>query len=103
MKKDYNHVTAMETIMVHQEKLVKKSEEFLKEVEDGEKDYITLMNYYYSEQRMRDLEDEEHHLIPEEIHRGVLSEDELYNLFADTRSMAIHMMETALAILKMNE
>lgn len=102
MKKNYEHITKMENIMVRQETAVKKLEAVLDELDSQQKDYEALNAYYYSEQRSRDLEDEEKHLIPEDMHRGVLSEDEVYNLFLDSHDMALHMIETALKILKTN-
>ena len=102
MAKNYEHITKMENIMVRQEKSVEKLESLLDELDGQQKDYEALIAYYYSDQRNQDLEDEEKHLIPEELHRGVLSEDEIYNLMIEHREAALHMMETALTILKTN-
>ena len=102
MEKNYNHITKIEQIMVHQENTVKKLEEILAELDAQQKDYTALTSYYYSDQRARDLEDEENHLLPETLKRGVLSEDEVYNLFLDTHDAALHMIETALNLLKTN-
>ena len=102
MKKDYSHITQMENIMIRQEKNVEKLGSILEELDGCQKDYEALTAYYYSEQRERDLEDEENHRIPNDLKRGVLSEDEVYNLFLDTHDAAIHMMETALRLLKTN-
>lgn len=100
MKKDYSHIEKMENIMVSQENTIKKLQEVLDNLDRGIKDYKALNKYYYSEKREEDLKDEENHLIPEEMHRGVLSEDEVYNLFLDTHDAALHMIETALKLLK---
>lgn len=102
MKKKYEHITKMENIMVRQEEAVRKLEEILKEIDSCQKDYEKLNEYYYSEQRFQDIEDEENHLLPEDLKRGVLSEDEVYNLFLDTREAALHMMEAAVKILRTN-
>lgn len=102
MEKSYEHITRMENIMVQQEAVVRKLEAILEELDAGQKDYEALWDYYYSDQRNQDLEDEENHRIPEDLHRGVLSEDEVYNLFLEYRDAALHMMETALRILKTN-
>ena len=102
MEQDYSHITKMENIMVRQENAVEKLEAVLKELDEGQADYEALTAYYYSDQRFRDLEDEENHKIPEDLHRGVLSEDEVYNLFLDTHDAALHMIETALKILRTN-
>ena len=88
--------------MVRQEQTVRKLTDVLADLNAQQEDYEALSRYFYSEQRVRDLEDEEQHLIPEELHRGVLSEDEVYNLFLDTHDAALQMIETALALLKTN-
>lgn len=102
MEKNYQHITEMENIMVRQEATVRKLEAVLEELDAQQKDYEALSAYFYSDEREQDLEDEENHLIPEDLHRGVLSEDEVYNLFLDSRDAALHMMEAALKILKTN-
>ena len=102
MEKNYEHITRMENIMVKQENVISKLETVLEELDAAQKDYEALWDYYYSDQRNQDLEDEENHRIPENLKRGVLSEDEVYNLFLDTRDAALHMMEAGLKILKTN-
>ncbi|MGI5977054.1 MAG: DUF4298 domain-containing protein [Candidatus Limivicinus sp.] len=102
MDKKYEHITRMENIMTRQENTVKKLEAVLEELDSQQADYEALTEYYYSDRRMQDLEDEERHLIPEDLRRGVLSEDEVYNLFLDSHDAAIHMLETALKLLKTN-
>ena len=102
MKDKYKHITKMENIMVKQEENINELAKLLKEINENQNDYKKLYDYYYSKQREKDLEDEEKHLIPETLNRGVLSEDEVYNLFLDTRSTALEMIETALKLLKLN-
>lgn len=102
MKDKYEHIAKMEKIMVNEEKNIKELEEILTKIDRESKEYKALINYYYSKQRSKDLEDEEKHLIPETLPRGVLSEDEVYNLFLDTHDLALHMIETALHLLKLN-
>ena len=98
----YEHITEMENIMVRQEGTLKKLEAVLSELDAQQEDYEKLLAYYYSDRRNQDLEDEENHRIPEDLHRGVLSEDEIYNLMLDSRDAALHMLETAVKILKTN-
>ena len=100
MGKNYDHITKMENIMVRQENTIKELENILKDLDAQQKDYAALSTYYYSDQRAQDLEDDENHLLPETLKRGVLSEDEVYNLFGDTHDAALHMIETALKLLK---
>ena len=98
--KNYEHITEMENIMVQQENTLKELETVLEKLDTQQDSYEKLIAYYYSEQRSQDLEDEEKHLIPEDLKRGVLSEDEIYNLLIDMREAALHMAETALKVLK---
>ena len=88
--------------MVMQENLLKQLEEVLDAFENSQQDYQELLKYYYSNQRFLDLEADENNLIPDEIARGVLSEDGIYNLSLDTQNMAIRMMEVAVKVLKTN-
>ena len=99
---EYKHIEKMEDIMVKQENLLKQLEEVLDAFENNQQDYKELMEYYYSDQRFLDLEADENNLIPEELDRGVLSEDGIYNLSLDTQNMAIRMMEVAVKVLKTN-
>ena len=102
MERDYSHITRMENIMVRQERTIRELESVLEKLDHQQADYEALSTYYFSDTRERDLEDEEKHRIPEDLARGVLSEDEVWNLFQDTREAALHMAETALKILKTN-
>lgn len=100
MTKDYTHITVMENIMVQQQENLQKLNNILQEVENNQEDYQKLLAYYYSEQRNQDLLDDEHNLIPQNLHRGVLSEDEIFDLIGDYRQVAIRMLEVATSILK---
>ena len=100
MKNEYEHIIKMENIMVEQEKIVKENEIKLNEINNKLSEFDKLYEYYYSEQRSVDLDDDENHLIPGDINRGVLSEDEIYNLILDYKSLALNMIETGLDILK---
>ena len=101
MEKNYEHITEMENIMTHQEDTIQSLEDFLNTLDTQMDDYKKLVVYYYSQQRDQDLDDDAKHLIPEDLKRGVLSEDGVYNMFLDTHDVAIHMMETALKLLKL--
>ena len=100
MKDNFTNITRMENTMIRQENTIRDLEEILKKLDGLQADYEALTAYYYSEQRARDLE--EKNLIPDEPRRGVLSEDELYNLFLDTHDTALHMLETAVKLLTTN-
>lgn len=98
--KDYSHITKMENILNNQEKLVSDLNVILDLVEKNKSEYDELVRYYYSDRRYEDLEDDSNGLIPKDMKRGVLSEDEIYNLMVDYHSTGIRLMEIALKILK---
>lgn len=98
--KDYSHITKMENILNNQEKLVSDLNVILDLVEKNKSEYDELVKYYYSDRRYEDLEDDSNGLIPKDLKRGVLSEDEIYNLMADYHSTGIRLIEIALKILK---
>lgn len=94
----YAHITKMESIMVQQNETLKELNRLLDSLDTQA--YAQLMEYYYSPQRTQDLEDDSNHLIPEDLHRGVLSEDELFDLMGDYRDTAIRMLELAVKMIK---
>ena len=96
----YAHITKMEDIMVQQSKMLKGMNQLSDKIEAHRNEYRELIAYYYSTQREQDLEDDSNHLIPETLHRGVLSEDEIFNLMEGYRETAIRMLEIAVQMLK---
>ena len=48
---------------------------------------IGLFNYYYGPVWMKDYQDDQNHLIPEDMKRGVLSEDAIDDLFLDHQEL----------------
>lgn len=96
----YAHITKMENIMVQQNQQLKEMNQLLDTFDAQHEEYRELLTYYYSEQRRQDLDDDSNHLIPESIHRGVLSEDEIYELIGEYRDTAIRMLEIAVRMIK---
>lgn len=96
----YRHITKMEDIKNEHIQLMEELNALLDKIEVRKDDYQSLIAYYYSEQRNQDLEDDENHLIPETLRRGVLSEDEIFDLMGDYYNAAIRMMEIGLDIIK---
>lgn len=96
----YTHIAHMEQILVQQEELLRNMNQLLGSIEQNRDAYRELLNYYYSEQRAQDLEDDSAHLIPDEMPRGVLTEDGIFDLVGDYRDTAIRMLETAVQMLK---
>lgn len=98
--KDYGHIEKMENCRVQHGEMLRELERLLEKLEAHQEDYEALIEYYYSEQRAQDLRDDEAGLIPSTMKRGVLSEDEIYDLMGEERDAAIHMMEVALRMIK---
>lgn len=100
MNKLYEHVDRMSNLMAKRRKLIEDMEVLLNEMDLQQKDFETLNEYFGSEQRMKDIEEDEKGNIPTSLNRGALSEDELYDIICDNRDLMIHMMEIALKGLK---
>lgn len=60
----------------------------------------TLHAYYGSDDWRKDLEDDEAGRLPKDLKRGVLSEDGIWNVLADSRQLNIQMLETVTEVLK---
>lgn len=99
MKKNIERINEMEKILNKQEKFVKEMEEILKKYEMNFKDFVKLRTYYYSDEYEEDLKlDEEGKL--DDIDRGVLSEDSIYDLMSDYFSTGLRMIELGTDTLK---
>ena len=61
-------------------------------------DLIAISDYYESEDWKRDFADDEAGRLPDNLKRGVLSEDGLWNLLADNRELLERMKWTTAAI-----
>ncbi len=96
----YEHISKMEAIMNDHAKLLEQLGDLLDLLEAREEDHHALIDYYYSDQRSQDLEDDRKGLIPQTLRRGVLSEDEIYDLLGEDYTTGIRMMELALKLIK---
>ena len=96
----YEHITEMENKMVQLEGLVRELEAVLDRADAAEEDYAALVSYYYSEQRSQDLADDENGRIPQDLHRGVLSEDEIFDLMGDHRELGLRMIQMGLNMVR---
>lgn len=55
--------------------------------------YRKLSDYYGSSLWMQDLEDDEAGILPHDLKRGVLSEDEVYDLLTEHRAVMVQMLK----------
>lgn len=96
----YKHIERFEKIRVEQEELLNDLNECLTKLENTKEEYKALIEYYYSAIRIQDLEDDANNLIPQDLKRGVLSEDEIYNLMTEYHQISIRLLEMVLSIQK---
>ena len=96
----YEHITKMEEIMDTEAEKLAQLNALLDYFTQNADRYQSLVNYYYSDQRSQDLEDDAAGRIPQTLKRGVLSEDGIWNLMGEHYDTAMQMMETGLAMLK---
>ncbi len=98
--KHYEHISKMETIMNDHSRMLAQLNDLLDRLEAHQQERQELIAYYYSDQRRQDLEDDNQDLIPKTMHRGVLSEDEIYNLMSEDYETGIRMIELALKFIR---
>ena len=77
-------------------------EKAFSEYEAVQKDYRRLCGYYSSIRWMEDLEADEAGKLPENLKRGVLSEDAVYDLITDSHDLAVRMLKTISAAMECN-
>ncbi|MDJ1648981.1 DUF4298 domain-containing protein [Mycoplasma phocimorsus] len=88
----------MEDILERNIKVNEQLEELLLEIKN-DKDFKTLLEYYYSNERKQHLEIDKTHQL-DHIRRGILSEDGIWNVIAQRTELAFLMLEIAQKILK---
>ena len=82
MTKTIDSVTKMENILDDLIIVVEKSDKAMNELADCLKNLNTLKKYYQS-QYMKDVMADKRHEIPQDLKRGVLSEDAVETLLID--------------------
>lgn len=89
-----NRVKKMEKILNRQLYLTDQLTTLLTEVEDSQDDFNALLTYYQSQTYMEDLSlEEKGHF--NDLPRGILSEDGIYNLLFDRRELADKLYKVA--------
>ncbi len=78
--KQIKRITKMEKILDTGNALAQSVLQALSEFEENIPEYNLLVSYYESNKWRKDFEDDEKGLLPEDLKRGVLSEDGIYNL-----------------------
>ena len=98
--KNTDNIEKMEKILNDTASLMDDADRLMDRLEENLDSYKELSDYYCSDERMKDLEDDEKGLIPDNINRGVLDEDSIWNLGIEYREAAMRMMEIGLRMLR---
>ncbi|MCR5809213.1 MAG: DUF4298 domain-containing protein [Clostridiales bacterium] len=88
-------IKKMEECLNVSEKALDRATEALDELEKSMKAFDKLSKYYGSTLWMSDFEADEAGKLPEDLKRGVLSEDAAYNVIVGYRDMTVRMMRIA--------
>lgn len=80
-------IKQMERRMNRASKAIKKLSEALDKYKEVQKDIVALSNYYGSDDWRQDFLDDESGRLPQDMKRGVLSEDGIWNLLSDDKEL----------------
>ncbi len=81
--KQIERIEKMEKLMDESVLAIRELEKSLNRFSRSQKKIDELADYYFSKDWTKDFEDDEKGRFPEELKRGVLSEDGIYNLLSD--------------------
>ena len=90
-EKQIERIAQMEQRLDASEEVLRKLTDALDAYEQNQKELKKLMDYYGSSRWMKDFQDDEAGKLPKDLKRGVLSEDELYDLIFDHRDAVLTM------------
>ena len=88
-----DRITEMEKILQEAKPALRDLRIAFENYRDIEEDIRRLQEYYESEDWQKDFESDEEGLFPDELERGVLSEDEIYDLLEDEHDLIAEMKE----------
>lgn len=89
--KQTERITRMENYLNESEEAVRALSEALERYEAIQPSLKKLSDYYGSTLWVKDYEDDEAGKLPEDLKRGVLSEDLVYNLLTDHHELILRM------------
>lgn len=87
----------MENILNHTDNLISDMEKLLEKWEENHLRFSELMHYYGSENWHKDREDDDLKIIPQDLPRGVLSEDAVHDTFGRRKEILVKMIKIGVA------
>ena len=93
-------VTAMEAYLDEAAAAISGLEQALAAYVAVQDKVVELGEYYAGEDWRQDFEADEAGLLPNDLKRGVLSEDALFDLLEDNRNLALELIEAATGVLR---
>lgn len=93
-------IQEMERLLDEATAAVGQMEEALERYEAAQEAVERLAGYLDSEDWRRDFADDEKGLLPQDLKRGVLSEDGIWNLLEDNRELSLRMKDLSNKLLK---
>ena len=97
MEERINKISEMESILNHTDNLISEMEKLLEKWEENHLKFSELMHYYGSEERQKDLVDDRLKIIPQDLPRGVLSEDAIFDTFGKRKETLVKMIKIGVA------
>lgn len=86
-------IKKMEEYLDISEKAIEEFSLSFEKYEAAQKALKELSDYYGSSEWMRDYEDDEAGRLPDDLKRGVLSEDAVYNMLTKNHEIIVRMMK----------
>lgn len=99
-KEDIENVKRYEGILNKQLELIEKLDKTIDEFKSNKEEYIKLRDYYNSKEYFEDLDKDRNGEYPEDLPRGIFSEDAVFDLFGEMFNIGIKMTETGLDTIK---
>ena len=96
-------IQEMERCLDVSEKAIRELSEALSKYEETWSQYRKLTSYYGGDLWMQDYEDDEAGKLPQDLKRGVLSEDTVYDLITENRELMVRMLRLVTAVLGSDE
>lgn len=86
-KEQIRRIAGMERRLTRASAALKRLSSALDKYEEAQEDFAALSDYYGSDLWKQDFADDEAGRLPQDLKRGVLSEDSIWNLFEDNKEL----------------